>query len=78
MAALTRCKCDKTTHVPNDLVAEYYANRATAGLILTECTAIRPDGDSFPGCAHIQTDEQVEGWRKAIDLVHSRGGKIAI
>ena len=76
VAALTRMRCDPTTHVPNDLLKEYYSARASAGMILTECTAIRPDGDAFPGCAWIYNDEQVEGWRNVIDEVHKKGGKI--
>ena len=57
MAALTRMRCDPKTHVANDLMAEYYSARATAGLILTECSPCRADGDAFPGCAWILTEE---------------------
>lgn len=76
MAALTRCRADPATGVPNDLHVKYYSARASAGLILTECSAIRPDGDCFPGSAGIYTDEQVEGWRRVTDAVHAKGGKI--
>lgn len=41
MASLTRMRCDKNTHVANDLLVEYYSARASAGLILSECSAIR-------------------------------------
>lgn len=76
MAALTRTRADPVTKVATDLHAEYYAARASAGFILTECSAIRPDGDCFPGSAAIYTDEQVAGWKKVTDAVHEKGGKI--
>lgn len=56
MSALTRMRCNKQDHIPNDLLVNYYAARASAGFQLTECTAVRPDGDSFPGCAHIHNE----------------------
>jgi len=55
MAALTRMRSDKG--VPNDLMATYYAQRANAGLILSECTGIRSDSNAFPGCPFIYNDE---------------------
>lgn len=76
MCALTRCRADKTTHTANDLHVEYYAARANAGLILTECSAISFDGNSFIGSASIYTDEQVLAWKKVTDAVHAKGGKI--
>jgi len=76
MAALTRCRADPVTKVPNDLHVEYYSSRAEAGFILTECSSTREDGDNYPGLAAIYSDEQVEGWKKVVKAVHDKGGKI--
>jgi len=76
MAALTRCRCQNNDGIPTDLHAEYYSARASSGFMLTECTAIRADGNCFPGACGIWNDEQVEGWRKVIDAVHAKGGRI--
>jgi N-ethylmaleimide reductase len=76
MAALTRCRADPKTGVANDMHVEYYSARASSGFILTECSAIRPDGNCFPGSVGIYSDEQVEGWKKVVDAVHAKGGKI--
>lgn len=57
MSSLTRQRADPETKVPNDMHVEYYSKRADAGLIMTECTGIREDGDSFPGSPGIYTDE---------------------
>lgn len=62
VAAMTRCRADPKTAVPNELHAEYYSQRASAGLILTECASISPEGNAFPGSACIYNDEQVAGW----------------
>lgn len=53
MAAMTRMRCDNNTKVPNNIVAEYYSQRASAGFILTECTLISERSNAFPGCAGI-------------------------
>lgn len=77
MAPLTRTRADSNeTHMPNDLMAEYYAQRATAGLIIAECTMITEDGSAFYADPGIYNDEQVEGWRKTTEAVHKAGGKI--
>lgn len=76
VAALTRVRADKVTAVPNDLHVEYYSARSSAGLILTECAAIRRDGNAFNGSASIFNDEQVEGWKRVTEAVHAKGGKI--
>lgn len=76
MASLTRVRADHATGVPNDLHVQYYSARASAGLIMTECSAIRPDANCFPGAANIYTDEQVAGWKKVTDAVHAKGVRI--
>jgi 2,4-dienoyl-CoA reductase-like NADH-dependent reductase (Old Yellow Enzyme family) len=78
MASLTRIRCDPKTGVANDLLVEYYSQRAAAGLILTECSAVANAGNSFIGSAAIYTREQMEGWKKVVDAVHKKGGRIYI
>jgi len=76
MASLTRIRCDPKTGIPNDLLVEYYAQRASAGLILTECSPIAHNGNSLLGAAAIYNQDQVEGWKKVTDAVHKKGGRI--
>lgn len=76
MAPMTRCRADNEGHVPTDLMAEYYAQRASAGLIITEMAIVSPNGYGFPDIPGIYTQEQVEGWRKVATKVHEKGGKI--
>ncbi|EAR89566.2 FAD/FMN-binding family oxidoreductase (macronuclear) [Tetrahymena thermophila SB210] len=78
MAAMTRCRGDPTTGIPNDLMADYYAQRADFGLILTECSQISPLSNAFPGSGGIYSKEQVEGWKKVTQKVHEKGGKIVL
>ncbi len=78
MASLTRTRADPETGIPNDLHVQYYSQRASAGLILTECAPISRQGDSFLGAGGIYTKEQVEGWKRVVDAVHAKGGKIFI
>jgi N-ethylmaleimide reductase len=75
MAPLTRCRASEG-HVPNDLNVEYYAQRASAGLIISEATSVSPRGYGYPNTPGIHTDPQVAGWRKITDAVHSKGGHI--
>lgn len=75
MAPLTRCRAS-AGRVPNALMAEYYAQRASAGLILTEATSVDPMGVGYPDTPGIWSPEQVEGWRLVTDAVHDRGGQI--
>ncbi len=74
MAPLTRTRAPG--RVPNALMQEYYVQRASAGMILTEATAVSPQGVGYPDTPGIWSDEQVEGWRKITDAVHAAGGKI--
>ncbi|MFG2088846.1 MULTISPECIES: alkene reductase [unclassified Spirillospora] len=76
MAPMTRGRADDATGVPHPLTAEYYAQRATAGLIVTE--GIWPDvlGKGGPGIPGLVDDAQVDGWRAVTDAVHAAGGTI--
>ena len=77
MAAMTRCRADYKTSVPNDLHVQYYSQRANgAAFILTECTHISSRGNSFPGACGISTSDQVEGWKRVTDAVHKNDGRI--
>ncbi len=75
MAPLTRSRAG-VERVPNDLMAEYYAQRAGAGLIISEATCVTPMGVGYADTPGIWSDEQVEGWKKITKAVHAKGGKI--
>lgn len=75
MAPLTRCRAS-AGRVPNAMMAEYYGQRATAGLILSEATAVSPMGVGYPDTPGIWSQEQVEGWKRVTEEVHDAGGKI--
>ncbi len=75
MAPLTRSRAPGL--VPNDLMVEYYRQRATAGLIISEGTQICAEGQGYFDTPGIYSPEQVAGWRKVTDAVHAAGGKIA-
>jgi N-ethylmaleimide reductase len=77
MAPLTRCRASEG-HVPNDLNVEYYGQRASAGLIISEATSVSPHGYGYPNTPGIHTDAQVEGWKKVVQAVHSKGGRIVL
>jgi N-ethylmaleimide reductase len=76
MAPLTRMRAQSHDHVPTALQAEYYAQRASAGLIITEATAISPEGFGWADTPGLWTQEQVRGWRRITDAVHAVGGRI--
>ena len=76
MAPLTRMRAQPHDHVPTTLQAEYYAQRASAGLIITEATAISPEGFGWADTPGLWTEEQVRGWRRVTDAVHAAGGRI--
>ncbi|EAR92637.2 FAD/FMN-binding family oxidoreductase (macronuclear) [Tetrahymena thermophila SB210] len=78
MAGMSRLRADPKTNIPNDLMAEYYSQRASFGAIITESSAISSNSNAFPGSGNIYTLEQVEGWKKVVDKVHQNGGKIII
>lgn len=77
MAPLTRCRCSEG-RVPNKLMAEYYRQRATAGLIITEATSVCGIGVGYPDTPGIWSDEQVEGWKLITNVVHDEGGVIIL
>jgi len=76
MAPLTRMRAGPDDHVPTILQAEYYAQRASAGLIIAEATAISPEGFGWAGTPGLWSEEQVRGWRSVTDAVHAAGGRI--
>lgn len=77
MAPLTRGRAGDS-RVPNGLMMDYYAQRAGAGLIITEATAISPQGYGWAGAPGIYDDAMEAGWKKVTDAVHARGGKIVL
>lgn len=76
MAPMTRSRA--TGNVPNELMAKYYADRATAGLIITEGTSPSPNGLGYARIPGMFSDEQVKGWKQVNDAVHAKGGKTFI
>ena len=75
MAPLTRAR-STTSRIPNELMAEYYRQRASAGLILSEATVVSPQGIGYADTPGIWSAEQVEGWKKTTQAVHDAGGRI--
>ncbi len=78
MAPLTRNRATIPGRVPNALMREYYAQRASAGLILTEATSVEPRGVGYPSTPGIWSAEQVEGWKAITRAVHEKGGRILV
>ena len=72
MALSLRMRAQSHNHVPTTLQAEYYAQRASAGLIIAEATAISPEGFGWADTPGLWTEEQVRGWRRVTDAVRSR------
>jgi N-ethylmaleimide reductase len=77
MAPLTRNRAGEG-NVPQDMNVEYYSQRASAGLIVTEATPISAMGHGYPATPGIHTAAQVEGWKKVVNAVHAKGGKIIL
>jgi N-ethylmaleimide reductase len=77
MAPLTRCRAD-ADHVPTPLMAEYYSQRASAGLIIAEATMAMEGNSSFWREPGIYSEAQVQGWRTVTDAVHAKGGRIVL
>ncbi|AGH95407.1 alkene reductase [Pseudobdellovibrio exovorus] len=75
MAPLTRSRSNEQ-RVPNELMLEYYKQRSSAGLILTEATVMDPKGAGYANTPGIYSDEQVQGWKKITEAVHAEGGRI--
>lgn len=78
MAPLTRNRATPGTDAPNELIVEYYRQRATAGLIISEGSQISQQGQGYIWTPGIYTPEQVAGWARVTDAVHREGGKIVI
>ncbi len=78
MSPMTRCRTTQPGDVPNALMARYYAQRASAGLIITEATQISRQGQGYSFTPGIYSEAQVEGWRGVTDAVHEAGGRIAL
>ena len=75
MAPMTRSRAG-AGNVPTPLMAEYYAQRAGAGLIVTEGSQVAPEGRGYPDTPGIHTDAQEDGWHAVTEAVHARGGRI--
>jgi N-ethylmaleimide reductase len=74
MAPLTRNRAPNA--VPTPLMAEYYAQRASAGLLITEATAVSHQGQGYADVPGLYTSEALQGWKKVTDAVHAKGGRI--
>jgi N-ethylmaleimide reductase len=77
MAPLTRCRAD-ADHNPTPLMAEYYAQRASAGLIIAEATMVMEGNSSFWMEPGIYSDAKVKGWKAVTEAVHAKGGQIVL
>ena len=75
MAPLTRARAGRDA-IPNELMAVYYAQRSTAGLIVSEATGISREGLGWPGSPGLWNEAQVEGWKRVTQAVHDNGGRI--
>lgn len=75
MAPLTRVRAGPT-HIPNDMMVDYYSQRASSGLIMTECTMVDAHACAFMGEGGIYSPAHVAGWKRVTDAVHAKGGRI--
>lgn len=78
MAPMTRSRTSQPGDVPNELMATYYAQRASAGLIVSEATQISRQGQGYSFTPGIYSEAQVNGWRRVTDAVHASGGRIVV
>ena len=78
MSPLTRARATGGARVPNALMAEYYSQRASAGMIISEATAVTPMGVGYADTPGVWSPEQVEGWRLITGAVHGAGGRILL
>lgn len=76
MAPLTRMRSKQPGNIPHQLNAEYYGQRAGAGLIISEATQVSQQGQGYPATPGIHSAEQVEGWKLVTNEVHKKGGRI--
>jgi N-ethylmaleimide reductase len=75
MSPLTRSRAGENL-APREMNVEYYAQRSSAAIIITEATHVFPQGIGYPFTPGIGTEEQIAGWKKVVDAVHASGGKI--
>lgn len=75
MAPLTRARAG-STHIPNDMMVDYYSQRASSGLIMTECTMVDAHACAFMGEGGIYSPAHIAGWRRVTDAVHAKDGRI--
>jgi 2,4-dienoyl-CoA reductase-like NADH-dependent reductase (Old Yellow Enzyme family) len=78
MAPLTRSRATPDTRVPTPLQVEYYTQRASAGLIISEATSVSPMGVGYAATPGIWSDEQTEGWKTVTKAVHDAGGRMVL
>ena len=78
MAPLTRGRSTQPGSVPNEMMATYYRQRASAGLIISEATGISVEGLGWPAAPGVWSEEQVEGWKQVTRAVHDEGGQIVL
>src|ERR1700760_3341049 len=76
LAPLTRNRSTGPGRVPNAMMRDYYVQRASAGLIISQATSVAPAGVGYPHTPGVWSDEQVEGWRNVVEGVHAAGGRI--
>ncbi len=78
MAPMTRSRAAQPGNVPTALMAEYYAQRASAGLIISEATQISPQGQGYSHTPGIHSAAQIDGWRRVTEAVHAAGGRMVL
>jgi len=78
MAPMTRSRATEASYAPNALMAEYYAQRASAGLIISEGTLVSPNARGYAYTPGVYTEAQAAGWRRVTDAVHAAGGRIFV
>ncbi|OUR73179.1 alkene reductase [Methylophaga sp. 41_12_T18] len=76
MAPLTRSRSSQPGDIPNDMNVEYYKQRSSAAMIISEATQISPQGKGYAFTPGIYSEEQIAGWKKITDEVHAQGGRI--
>ena len=74
MSPMTRSRCEEA-NAPTELMAEYYGQRAGAGLVIAESTSPAPNGAGYPRTPGLWSARQVDGWRKVTDAVHARADR---
>jgi len=77
MAPLTRCRAS-AGRVPNELMRDYYVQRASAGLIISEATSVTPMGVGYPDTPGVWSKEQIEGWAEITRAVHAASGRMLL